>query len=374
MKLLGRVHAPRLLIAAAALVVFVLLAVKLNGIEKTELVNRTGQSFETGVVTAVISDNAQEDGTRVGEQTVLVRMTSGREKGRELRATSSAGYLFGAACRAGMRVVVMQSVAGDAVTAAVYSRDRGRVMLAFALIYLLVLCAVGGRQGVRGAAGLVFTFAVIICIYLPLVYLGWPPCWTAVLICALTAAVTLYLIGGATAKTLAASLGTLSGLLAAGLAAGAFSAASGISGWNVPDIENLLTLWNTNGVRVEELLFAGLLISSLGAVMDVAMSIASAMEEICARNSGISFRELCGTGMRIGRDMLGTDSNTLMLAFSGGSLSSLLLDYAYDLPLLQVVNSNNIGIAVMQGLSGSFGIILSLPATVLIAGWIYKKH
>ena len=178
----------------------------------------------------------------------------------------------------------------------------------------------------------------------------------------------------APARVARASRRRAAAVRASGLAASAFSAASGISGWNVPDIENLLTLWNTNGVRVEELLFAGLLISSLGAVMDVAMSIASAMEEICARNSGISFRELCGTGMRIGRDMLGTDSNTLMLAFSGGSLSSLLLDYAYDLPLLQVVNSNNIGIAVMQGLSGSFGIILSLPATVLIAGWIYKKR
>ena len=72
--------------------------------------------------------------------------------------------------------------------------------------------------------------------------------------------------------------------------------------------------------------------------------------------------------------MMGTDSNTLILAFAGGSISSLLLDYSYDLPLLQVINSNNIGIAVMQGLSGSFGIVLSLPATVLIAGWIYRRR
>lgn len=68
---------------------------------------------------------------------------------------------------------------------------------------------------------------------------------------------------------------------------------------------------------------------------------------------------------------MGTNSNTLILAFAGSSLSILVLDYAYDLPWLQIINSNNIGIAVMQGLSGSFGIILSVPATVLLAAWIY---
>ncbi len=60
-----------------------------------------------------------------------------------------------------------------------------------------------------------------------------------------------------------------------------------------------------------------------------------------------------------------------ILAFAGSSLSMLVLDYAYDLPFLQIMNSNNIGIAVMQGLSGSFGIVLSVPATVLLAAWIY---
>ena len=76
--------------------------------------------------------------------------------------------------------------------------------------------------------------------------------------------------------------------------------------------------------------------------------------------------------MRVGRDMMGTDSNTLILAFAGTSLSMLVLDYAYELPYLQIINSNNIGIAVMQGLSGSFGVVLTVPATVLMAAYIYK--
>ena len=127
------------------------------------------------------------------------------------------------------------------------------------------------------------------------------------------------------------------------------------------------------GSQVGGLVFSGLLISALGAVMDVAMSISSSMQELYDQNPSMSRLELMRAGMRVGRDMMGTDSNTLILAFAGGSLSMLVLDYAYDLPYLQIINSNNIGIAVMQGLSGSFGIVLSVPATVVMAAYIYKR-
>ncbi len=358
------------LIAAAALIAAV---VRLNSVNKIQLVNRTGQSFVKGVVVRILEDNLQEDGRRIGQQTVLVRMTSGEKKGRELITTSSAGYLFGAVCEVGTRVVVLQSVAGDSVISSVYSVDRGGVILAFAALYLAALWVIGGRKGARGALGLVFTFAAIIYVYLPLVYLGYSPFWSAVLICVATTAVTLYLIGGATRKTLCATAGTLAGVIIAGLAAAAFSAASGVTGWNVSEIESLLTLYETNGIQVGGLLFSGLLISSLGAVMDVAMSISSSMQELCSQNPDITRMELMRAGMRVGRDMMGTDSNTLILAFAGTSLSMLVLNYAYDLPFLQIINSNNIGIAVMQGLSGSFGVVLSVPATVLMAAYIYKR-
>lgn len=189
----------------------------------------------------------------------------------------------------------------------------------------------------------------------------------AVLVCVVTTVVTLYLIGGPTKKTLVAAGGTIAGVIIAGVAATLFSMASGISGWNVSDIESLLTLWNVADIQVGGLLFSGLLISSLGAVMDVAMSIGSAIGEIHAQNPAISSRDLFRAGIHVGRDMMGTDSNTLILAFAGGSVSMLLLDYAYDLPYLQIINSNNIGIAIMQGLSGSFGIVLAVPITVLLA-------
>lgn len=364
----------RYIITAVILAAAVLWVIRLNSITRTQLINRTGQSFETGVVVGILQDNIQEDGMRIGQQTVVVRMTSGEKKGDELTTTSSAGYLFGAACTVGMRVVVMQSIAGDSVITSVYSMDRKEVIIGFAVLYLGTLCVIGGKKGIRGALGLVFTFAAIIYVYLPLVYQGHSPFMSAVFICAVTAAVTLYLIGGAGKKTVCATAGTLAGVVIAGVAAAIFSRLSGITGWNVSDIESLLTLWQTNNIQVGGLLFSGLLISSLGAVMDVAMSISSSMQELCSQNQEISRLELMRAGMRVGRDMMGTDSNTLILAFAGTSLSMLVLDYAYELPYLQIINSNNIGIAVMQGLSGSFGVVLSVPATVLMAAYIYKDE
>ena len=353
------------------LILFTLFVIAINDVDKAQLVVREGQTFEKGVVTAIIQDNLQPNGTRVGEQVVEVQMPTGVRKGQTLETTSSSGYLFGAGCTVGMHVVVLQSVAGDSTITSVYSQDRGWVIYLFAGLYLLALCLVGGKQGVKGALGLVFTFACIILVYLPLVYQGCSPFWVSVFVCIITTVVTLWLIGGPTRKTVVATGGTVAGVIISGLAATLFSMASGISGYNVSDIESLLTLWNVSGIQVGGLLFSGLLISSLGAVMDVAMSIASSIAEVRAQNPSLTRKELFWAGMHIGRDMMGTDSNTLILAFAGGSVSMLLLDYAYDLPYLQIINSNNIGIAIMQGLSGSFGIVLSVPVTVALAVLLY---
>ena len=371
--LLSRKKAVRYLIYLLLVCVFAVFVFKLNQVEKTELVVRTGQTFEKGEVTEILQDNLDSSGTRVGEQKVRVKMLTGIRKGEELDVTSSSGYLFGAACTVGMKVIVMQSVAGETTIASVYSQDREWVIYIFALLYLLALCIIGGKQGIKGCLGLVFTFFCVIFVYLPLVYLGYSPFWSAVFICFLTTLVTMYLIGGPTKKTCAATLGTLTGVVLAGISAWCFSKASGISGYNVSDIETLMTLWNTNRIQVGGLLFSGLLISCLGAVMDVAMSISSAIDEIYKQNSSLTRKELFKAGMRVGRDMMGTDSNTLILAFAGSSVSTLLLDYAYDLPYQQIINSNNIGIAIMQGLAGSFGIVLSVPLTVLICTILFHK-
>ena len=359
-------------VMAVIFFILILAAYRLNTMKKTELVTRTGNTYEKGVVQKVLQDNLQADGTRSGEQVVTVKMTTGVRKGEVIQMTSASGFLFGTACTPGLHVIVVQSVSGDSTVSSVYSRDRGGVILLFGLLYLVALIAVGGRQGLKASAGLIITFFIIIFIWIPLIYLRVSPIRSAVVICALTTILTFWCIGGISRKTITATLGTVSGVVIAGIFAEIFSLATGISGWNVSNIETLLTIWESNRIKVGGLLFAGILISALGAEMDVAMSISSSMQEVCRQNPGISRWELFCAGMRVGRDMMGTDSNTLLLAFVGTEVSQLVLNFAYDLPAAQVLNSNNIGIAVMQGLSGSFGIVLSVPITVLIASWIFR--
>lgn len=356
-----------------AIVLFACFVWKINQTEKTQLAVRSGQTFEKAKVVEILQDNLQADGSRVGEQKVRVQMKTGVRKGELLDITSSSGFLFGAPCTVGMKVIVMQSVAGSTTIASVYAQDREWVVYAFAGLYLLSLILIGGKQGLKGCLGLIFTFFCMIFVYLPLVYQNYSPFWVAVFVCFITTLVTMALIGGRTKKTIAATLGTLAGVVIAGLSAQLFSLDSGINGYNVSDIESLMTLWNVNGIQVGGLLFSGLLISALGAVMDVAMSVSSSMQEVYIQNPNLTRIELFRCGLRIGRDMMGTDSNTLILAFVGGSVSMLLLDYSYDLPYQQIINSNNIGIAIMQGLAGSFGVVLSVPVTVLICTLLYHN-
>ena len=138
-------------------------------------------------------------------------------------------------------------------------QDREGIIYIFAIIYLLALCLIGGKQGIKGCLGLIFTFFCVIFVYLPLVYLKFSPFWTAMFVCFITTLVTMYLIGGPTRKTCAATLGTLAGVVLAGISAWCFSKASGITGFNVSDIETLMTLWNTNRIQVGGLLFSGLM-------------------------------------------------------------------------------------------------------------------
>lgn len=354
-------------IPLALLALLVVVTIFINQVERVPLVVREGQTFEKGIVTEILQDNLQPDGSRTGEQVVMVHMTtrcagrSGDADDQQLRLSLwrgvHGGNEGGGPAERGGRVHHYHRICAG----------PGRSDLSVCRALSVGALPGGGKQGIKGALGLVFTFLCILFVYLPLVYRGFSPFWVAVLVCVVTTVVTLYLIGGPTKKTLVAAGGTIAGVIIAGVAATLFSMASGISGWNVSDIESLLTLWNVADIQVGGLLFSGLLISSLGAVMDVAMSIGSAIGEIHAQNPAISSRDLFRAGIHVGRDMMGTDSNTLILAFAGGSVSMLLLDYAYDLPYLQIINSNNIGIAIMQGLSGSFGIVLAVPITVLLA-------
>lgn len=199
----------------------------------TSLVSTRGRTFERAQVIEVLKDNVQEEGNRVGQQRVLVELQSGALKGQTAEAASNNGYLFGAACQPGMQVVVIQSVSGDISLHTVYSVDRELTVLGFVLIFLGTVCIIGGKKGVMSCMGLLFTFLCILFLYIPMIYKGYSPFLAAVLVSAVTTFLTLFLLGGWSKKTASALIGTVSGVVIAGIAAFLFGKAAHISGYNV---------------------------------------------------------------------------------------------------------------------------------------------
>ena len=126
-------------------------------------------------------------------------------------------------------------------------------------------------------------------------------------------------------------------------------------------------------LQIKGLLLAGILIASLGAVMDVAMSISSSMFELASVSSKLTTRELIRSGMNVGTDMIGTMTNTLILALAGGSLSTVILIYSATISELQLVNLDVLGTELIQGIAGSIGIVITVPITVLIGAYMCIK-
>ena len=206
-----------------------------------------------------------------------------------------------------------------------------------------------------------------------MIYRGISPIFSAVLVAVLTTFVTMYLIGGLSGKSVTAMTGTVAGVGISAVLAVIFGMMTGISGYNVSDIEQLEYVGQMTEIRIGELLYAGILISTLGAVMDVAMSVSSTISEIHYRNPTLSRKELFTSGIRVGKDMMGTMSNTLILAFTGSSVNTLVFMYAYGYSARQITNMYSIGIEIIQGIASTMGVILTVPIVSVISAWYLKR-
>lgn len=361
--------------AAVVLAISTVLIIILNSFDKVQLVSTYNRSFEKATVKEITKDNLEEDGERYGNQEVVLHIKTGSYAGQDVSAISPNGNLFGAACTVGLDVIAIVSASdsGEPVVT-VYSRDREYVVYIFIALFILMLWLVGGKKGLKSALCLALTFVLTVFVYFPLVYRGFSPFWAAALVCVVSTVITIFFVAGTNVKSVAAIAGTAFGVLVAGVLAVIFGQLAGISGYNVSEVESLLFVGQNVPIDIGGLLFSGILISTLGAVMDVGMSLASTLDEIHEKKPELSVSELFRSGINVGRDMMGTMSNTLILAFVGGSIITLMLDYCYDLSYYQLINSNNICIEIMQGLAGTIGIVLTVPFTSLLAAVLIKRH
>ena len=338
-----------------------------NNIEKPDLVNTNGRIFATAEVLKIIQDNVQENGSRIGDQVVLLQINNGENKGEILPANCPNGLLFGTVCHPGMKVIVISSRVGNLYVHTVYNVDRAMPIYIFLSIFLLLLCLVGGRKGIQSAIALIFSFICFIFLFFPMILRGTGPILAAVITSTLVLTATICLINGFTIKALSAILATVGGILISAFSALAFGHFTALSGYNVSNIEALMFVGQNTLIDVGQILFAGVLFACLGAIMDIAMDVSSAVHELHINNSQLGAQELFRSGMNVGRDVMGTMTATLILAFFGGSLGIWVMDYVYNLPYLQLINSNSIGIEIMQSIAGSFGIILTVPLAAALS-------
>ena len=182
------------------------------------------------------------------------------------------------------------------------------------------------------------------------------------------ALVSFTILGGVRRKTVSAFLGTISGMLLAMVFALVVQQFAKIDGLRLEDAEPLLQLkYAGAAIKVRGLLVAGIIISALGAVMDVAMSISSSLEEVHTANPALTRKELFQSGMNIGRDMVGTMTNTLILAFLGSEFTLMVFFYARELTFYHLFSTAFISLETISGISASIGMVLAIPLTALIS-------
>ncbi|MBQ5696516.1 MAG: YibE/F family protein [Clostridium sp.] len=337
-----------------------------------------GLEYYKGVVTDIVYEDLESDefleDVEVGFQTIAVEITDGSLKGQEFEIGNPVSRLYNIKVEEGTKVIVGVYDRSGETVATLFSYDRSNTIYLLAIIFSIIVIIIGGIKGVKSLLSLIFTLICCIFLMLPLLLRGVSPIIAGILMAVLSITVTLLLVSGINKKTLTAILGTVSGVVIAGITAYIFGDLSNLSGITMDDAESLMYIAEDTGLKIKGLMFTGILVASLGAVMDVAMSISSSIFEMNSINSKITFKDLFKSSMNIGKDIIGTMTNTLILAFAGGSLSVLILIYSSSMPYNKLINLDILGTEIVQGLAGSIGIILAVPITALIGCYLCKME
>lgn len=331
-------------------------------------------------VKAVVVQNDHEDEQAQASldsgdtQQVILEIRSGVHKGEKVDAYSLNGYLYGANCKVGTKVIASLSEYDGVLSANVYNYDREAEIVVLLAVFFGLMWLVGGKKGFNSILALIFTFVAVIMMYIPMMYIGVSPFIAATITVVIITLVTFILIADFQMKSIGAMLGTIFGVIVSGLIALVFGHFGHVTGFNVDDIENLIYVGQNSRLDIGGMLFSGILIASLGAVMDVAMSVSTSLHEIKEQRSEITAKEIFKSGINIGRDMIGTMSNTLILAYVGGSLGLVMIIYAYSYQMHQILNMYSIAIEIMRGVAGTIGIILTVPITSLIMSVLLTRE
>ena len=313
-----------------------------------------------------------ENGVSQAKQVAKVKLLSGENKGEvfvlDNMLTGNPNYDI--KLKHGMKVILHAENTDDGIEYSVEDIQRSGTLVWLSLIFCGLLVYVGKKKGVYSLISIGLTVLLITHCLSPLILIGLSPVFSTLIICVISTAVTMYLVGGLNAKSTSATLGAILSLVFASILSYLTMYTAYLTGFAG---ENTLFLYSSH----PELDFIGITISAmilatLGAVMDVAMSIASTINEIHITDKTKTVKELFISGMNVGRDIIGTMANTLILVYLGGSLPLLLL--AGNIDLQKFVNLNQVVTEVASALIGSIAIVICVPFTALVASSMIHKY
>lgn len=331
-------------------------------------------SYISGTVLEVVEEDLTpsdlKGGPQLGEQTLTIEL----KDGSQITLTNYLTNTHNILAREGMRVVVCVDAPENVEPYyTLYQYDRSVGLGVAVAIFLLLMLLVGGEKGFYATLALAFSLVFLLKITVPVIYSGGSPILAGLAMVLVSTAVTVFLIYGLSPRGVLGIGVVLAGeFVSCGLFL-LFSVLLHLSGFKSGDAENLLVAAQNTGLNISTVLFAATMIASLGAVMDVAVSLLSALWEVRLADPDITGRGLWRAGLRMGRDMIGTMSNTLIFAFAGGSLTTLLVLMTYGTDPVQLLHSDYIALEMAHGLCGTCAVILTVPLASLVSAAVYPK-
>ena len=335
-----------------------------------------GESLRAKVLTADDAELKLAGVVEYGTQHLTVELLEGPAAGRvfraenELRAQLDIDKKFSAGDVATVCWPSRGAKPGDTLVVRDHWRLGWGAVLFGAFVVLLV--AFGGWTGAKALFSFVFSCFAVWKLLVPLCLRGWSAGWVSFATVSVLTAVIMYLVAGATRKGVAAFLGAMLGVAASLLMAQFFSSVMHVNGATMPYVQSLLNSGYEN-LSVADLFVGSVILASSGAVMDLAMDIASAVEEVARHRPELDAVALVRSGLRVGRSVVGTMTTTLLLAYSGGYLTLLMVFAAQGTNPVDFVNSTLVSAELVKTLVGSFGLVLVAPFTALVSARVFGK-
>lgn len=310
----------------------------------------------------------------IGRQYLKVEMTSGAYKGNVFEVQNSMSRFFNYHAEEGKEMLFTVRVEeGGNYRVEMYGYSRESFVYILIALFFAILIIVGRKKGFYAVLSLTITTIMIVFFMIPQIIAGHSPIMAAVITAVIAATMSITMVSGVNIKSIAAVIGIVLGIAVAGTISLAAGQIARISGLHTQYASEMIYLSQEISIRVPELLFAGVIIASLGAVMDMGISIASSVFEVHSVDRKLGLADLYKSGMNVGRDVIGTMSNTLILAFAGSSLNTLIIIVLNKLPYIRLINLDLLSVELIQGISGCIGVILTVPITAFCAAFLANQ-